>query len=166
MATQLPSFATVDDLSTWLNEPISEDVDSRRAQMALRMASGAVRTETRRTWLDPDATSPTLVEDVPEAVWTVTLTLASRLYDTPEILTFSRFSDRVDDGQLDRSVKEAGFGLYPSEKKMLADALTSRRSSGIGVVHTTRGPVPPMGDDDWAWWVNGPDLPPDAGDLP
>lgn len=166
MATQLPSFATVNDLSEWLGEPIPDGDDSKRAQMALRMASIAVRAETRRTWLDPNVTEPTLVDDVPEVVWTVTLLCAARAYDTPETLTFSRFSDRVDDGQLDRSVKEAGFGLYPSEKAMLADVVGSGRSSGIGVVHTTRGPVPPMGDDDWAWWVNGPDLPPDAGDLP
>ena len=166
MAEPLPSFATVDELSEWLGEPISDGDDVKRANIALRMASVAVRTETRRTWLDPDAASPTLVVDIPEIVWTVTLLCASRVYDTPEVLTFSRFSDRVDDGQLDRSVKEAGFGLLASEKKMLADALTSRRSSGIGVVHTTRGPVPPMGDDDWVWWVNGPDLPPDSGDLP
>lgn len=166
MATQLPSFATVNDLSEWLGETIPEGDDYKRATIALRMASVAVRTETHRTWLNPNVNEPTLADDVPEVVWTVTLLCAARAYDTPEMLTFSRFSDRVDDGQLDRSVKEAGFGLLASEKKMLADALTSRRSSGIGVVHTTRGPVPPMGDDDCAWWVNGPDVPPDAGDFP
>lgn len=162
---ELPSFATVSDLSDWLGEPIEEGADTKRAEIALRMASMAVRSETRRTWLKPDIVPPVLVDDVPEVVWTVTLLVAARAYDTPETLTFSRFSDRIDDGQIDRSVKDVGFGLFPSEKAMLANVVGGRSSTGIGVIHTTRGPVPPIADD-LAWWVNGPDLPPDMTDLP
>jgi hypothetical protein len=162
---ELPAFATVSDLSDWLGEPIAEGTDDKRAQIALRMASMAVRSETRRTWLKPDITPPELVDNVPEVVWTVTLLAASRAYETPEALTFTRFSDRIDDGQIDRSVNEVGFGLYPSEKAMLAKLVGSGSSTGVGVIHTTRGPVPPIADD-LAWWVNGPDLPPDMTDLP
>lgn len=159
MATQLPSFATVEELSQWLTEPISETEDVRRAELALRMASVAVRAETHRTWLDTTTDTPTVVADLPEVVWTVTLLCAARIYDTPEILTFTRFSDRVDDGQIDRSVSESGFGLYSSEKAMLASVVGSTKR-GIGTIPTVRGDAPVF-QDDYAWWVNGPDIPPD-----
>lgn len=162
--TALPSFASVDDLSDLIGKPISEDSDFKRAGMALRLASVAVRAETNRDWLNPSDSS-VLADDIPEAVWTVTLLCASRAYSDPETLVYKRWADRIDDGSVDRSVNEAGLTLLPSEKAMLASVTTSGlRRTGISVISTTRGPVPPSSDD-LAWWVNGPDIPPDEVGL-
>ena len=165
MATELPSFATVEDLSGWLGEPIQDSPDITRATLALRLASSAVRSETERLWIKPDSSPPALIDDLPEQLWSVTLLCASRAYGDPETLVFKRWSDRVDDGSIDRSAQEVGLTLLPSEKRMLASTTTSGlRRTGMSTVSTTRGPVPPSSDV-CEWWVNGPDMPPDEGLL-
>ncbi len=163
--SSLPAFATVDELSAWLGEPIAEEADVKRAELALRMASVLVRSATNRSWIQAEVLPARLVDELPEPVWTVTLLCAARAYGDPETLTYKRWSDRIDDGSLDRSAAEVGLALLPSEKAMLAAVVkTGLQRTGIGIVSTTRGPIPPSSDD-FAWLVNGPDVPPDSRGL-
>ena len=126
------------ELADWIGEPITRDVDERRAQMCLRLASALVRAEVGRSW-EPGT--------VPEAAVMVTLYSASRVYENREALS----RESIDDYSGDRVVAEAGAYLTASEKNMLAPLRAARQFGGLGVVSTTRDEAPRPGG-----WVPTP----------
>jgi|SRR5699024_1309271 len=121
-------LAQVDELANWIGEPITEERDTKRAELCLRIASALVRTETGKTW-DKD--------NIPEAAVMVTLYCASRVYENRE----AENSTGIDDWRASREVMEAGAYLTASERRMLW-ALDKPRFGGLGTVATTRGEVP------------------------
>lgn len=117
------ALATVTDLSEWIGETINEgDADGKRAAMCLRLASSLVRGETGRDWVD---TSGELVDPLPEAVFSVTLYVASRVYENRQ----AQNRGGVDDYQEGFKVDEAGAYLTQSERRMLARL----SASGVGI---------------------------------
>lgn len=123
-------LAEVRDLADWIGEPITEERDTKRAEMCLRIASALVRTETGRTW---DKSK----ENIPEAATMVTLYCASRVYENRE----AENSTGIDDWRASREVMEAGAYLTATERRMLW-ALDKPRFGGLGTVATTRGERP------------------------
>ena len=153
MAAALPPFADVVALSDWLGEPISEPADIKRAEGVLRLASTLVRHETGKSWTNETGI---LLNPLPDALSLVTIQAAARAYSNPEGLT----SESVDDAQVSRKVEGVGVYLTTAERDLLA-SLAGRPHRGLGTVRTSRGDFAPF-DDACSWWVNGPDIPPDA----
>lgn len=146
--TALPPFATVDDLSDWIGEPISGD-DETRAGGVLSLASALVRRETERTWVTE---SGDLADPLPEPLRLVTLACAARGYLNPE----AHVDESLDDYRGRRLVQEAGLYLTASERDLLAP-LAGRPHQGLGTVSTTRGERAPF---DLAWREGERLLPP------
>lgn len=129
----LPAFATVEDLSGWIGESITDSNDILRAQGVLRLASSLVRRETHKTWMADDGS--TLVAQIPEELQLVTCAVAARGYTNPEAAT----GDAIDDAQITgRVVDEAGLYLTDSEKRVLA-TYSASSNRGLSTVTTTRG---------------------------
>ena len=128
------TLATVDDLADFIGESITDEVDVKRAEWCLRVASGLVRSETRKHWLTE---SGELVSDLPDTVTLVTTYCASRIYDNREALT----STGVDDFRESFKVDEAGAYLTLSERRQLADHAAGR-GSGIGTIARTKVDAP------------------------
>lgn len=126
-----PTLATVENLSDWIGEPIIEEVDTKRADLCLRIASSLVRDEVGKSWLKDDGT---LADVVPEAAHLVTLYCASRVYDNRE----AQRQGGVDDYQGSWVVPEAGAFLTASERQMLS-GLRGSAFGGLGSVATTKG---------------------------
>jgi len=141
------ALARVEDLSDWLGEPITEEVDIKRAQLALRMSSALVRRESGRNWLAEDQS--TVAFPLPDDVTLVTLTVAGRGYSNPE----GWEDEAVDDWRGRRDLTEVGMYLTPSEKALLAP-FAGTKFRGLGTVATTRGPV--FDIDRETWVINGP----------
>lgn len=121
-------LASVWDLADWIGEPINGEVDERRAEMCLRMASAVVRAEVGRDFGEVPA---------PEVAVMVTLYCASRIFENREAVT----RESVDDYAGDRVVAEAGAYLTASEKAALSPLRQGRRFGGLGVVSTARDEV-------------------------
>lgn len=141
MAT-LPPFATVVDLGEWLGEDLESDATAKkRAERALRMASGLVRAETRREWVDENNA---LVDPLPDVLNLVTVQSAARGYENPHGMTSA--NEGIDDFQAGERylVQEAGIYLTDSEKGLLFP-LSGRAFGGLGTVSRTRGESAPIG---------------------
>lgn len=117
-------FATVDDLADYIGEPITDELDSKRAMFTLRFASMLVSKETGKTFTD----------DVPDDIQLVTLGCASRAYLNPEAWTSERIDDWYGAG---KPVPEAGLFLTETEKRLLWSH--KPKNTGIGVISTFRG---------------------------
>lgn len=128
MAARL--LAEVSDLADWIGEPITEERDTKRAELCLRIASALVCAETGKTWNRKK-------DCIPDAVAMVTLYCASRVYENRE----AENSVGIDDWRASREVMEAGAYLTASERRMLW-ALDKPRFGGLGTVATTRGEIP------------------------
>src|SRR5699024_12124729 len=94
-------LAQVDELANWIGEPITEERDTKRAELCLRIASALVRTETGKTW-DKD--------NIPEAAVMVTLYCASRVYENRE----AENSTGIDDWRASREVDRKSTRLNSS----------------------------------------------------
>lgn len=127
------TLAGVTDLSEWLGEPITAEVDVKRATRCLRLASSLVRAATRREWVDE---AGMLVDPLPDAVHMVTLYCASRVYENREAMT----RGSIDDADGGWKVDEAGAYLTASEKQTLA-GVSSSPTGGLRTVATTRSSV-------------------------
>lgn len=139
-----PSLATVADLAEFLGATIADE--DPRATALLLMSSTLVRSFTGRTgdddWADTD--------DVPDDAYTVTLLIASRLWNNPDGV--SQESDTL--GNYNRSTSFRGDGLYLTavEKSMLEHY---RSRSGLWVQPTTRGDLASENDTIYAPVTNG-----------
>jgi hypothetical protein len=138
-------LADVEALSDWIGEPIVEDVDIKRAELALRMASALVRRESGRNWLDD---AGLVLATTPDDVTVVTLTVAGRGYTNPQ----GWETEAVDDWQGRRDLDEVGMYLTISEKSLLS-RFAGKQHRGLGTVATTRGV---FDDDRETWVINGP----------
>lgn len=143
----LPPLAHVEALADWIGEPISEAVDTKRAEGVLSLASAMARRYAGATWGDAE---------VPDGVAEVVLQVAARGYTNPE----GWRDERVDDwGGSGRAVPEAGLFLTASEKSIL-DEHRPTRTRGIGIVATTKvsapiagsGFVPTEGGPPFPWY--------------
>lgn len=75
-------IATVDDLTDWLGEDVS---NPGRAEAILAAASTLVRTRTGRSWVDADGVKlEDVTEDDFEAVKTVVVQVAARVWLNPQ----------------------------------------------------------------------------------
>ena len=128
----LTPLATVQDLSNWLGEPITEAEDQRRAESVIRGASVLVRAFTKKDWLVDSDLDPNL----PEGVSVVATQVAARGYANPDGWANESVDDWRGGG---RVVDEAGLFLTASEKATLS-ALLPAQTSGLGVIGTTRMP--------------------------
>lgn len=124
------TLAGVTDLAEWLGEPITAEVDTKRATRCLRLASSLVRAETGKEWVDD---AGVLVDPLPDAVHMVTLYCASRVYENRE----AAIRAGIDDASESWKVDEAGAYLTPSERRMLAGVGASA-TGGLRTVATTR----------------------------
>ena len=121
------ALASVEELADYVGEPIVDDVDRKRADMMLRLASVLVS----------DETGTDFGGDVPTKVNLITLSCASRGFLNPE----GWANERIDDwGAGGRPVEELGLYLTGTEKRSLA--LFCPRRSQIGSVSTFRGDFP------------------------
>lgn len=121
------ALASVEELADYVGEPIVDDVDRKRADMMLRLASVLVS----------DETGTDFGGQVPEKVNLITLSCASRGFLNPE----GWANERIDDwGAGGRPVEELGLYLTGTEKRSLA--LFRPRRSQIGSVSTFRGDFP------------------------
>lgn len=141
MATLAP-LATVQQLSDWLGEPITDEADKTRAGSVLTAASVLVRNFTEKTWLVNGAVDPALPDDV----LMVTIQVAARGYTNPEGWRDERIDDFAGQG---RVVPEAGLFLTATERDILAGH-RAKKVTGIGVMATTRVSRP---TPDMAGWV-------------
>lgn len=148
MATLTP-LASVQALSDWLGEPITEGEDATRAGSVLAAASVLVRNFTGKSWLVDGQIDPALPDDV----LMVTVQVAARGYTNPEGWRDERTDDWAGNG---KPVPEAGLFLTASERAVLGShrALKPR---GIGVMATTRWPASFTGPDNY--------VPTDGGTL-
>ena len=128
---------TVESLSEWIGEPISEDEDIARANRVLAYAWTLVNSYTERDaayW----AQSPS--GDVANVV----LQVAGRGYLNPESWT----AEHVDDwGASGRPVEEEGMYLTRSERQILS-RFQPRKLTGLTVVDTYRDD--PSSQVEWA----------------
>lgn len=130
----LTPLASVEDLSDWLGEPITEALDVKRAGSVLAAASALVRSFVGKTWMVLEDLDPAL----PDEVAIVTTQVAARGYSNPEGWASESIDDWRGGG---RKIDEAGLFLTASERSTLG-AHKPSRVSGIGVMATTRMPAP------------------------
>lgn len=129
------ALATVAELGEFLGETIADGTaEGKRAGWCLRVASGLVRDETGRSWLNE---AGEVAADVPETVVNVTLYCASRIFDNRE----ARTQAAIDDATEGFKVQEAGAYLTATEKRQLA-GIRDAGQTGLGTVTTTRDPRP------------------------
>lgn len=129
------ALATVQELADWIGAPIEANTaEYRRAEQCLRIASALVRTETGRTWLNPDGELLTVDENAAM----VTLYCAGRVFDNREGMT----REGIDDWSGSFKVDEAGAYLTATEKRMLSH-LGGSTFGGLSTIATTRGECPP-----------------------
>lgn len=122
-------IGSVNELADFIGEPITDEMDVKRANMVLRFASMLVTDETRTGYESASA--------VPEKVLLIALACASRGFLNPE----SWANERLDDwGAGGRPVEELGMYLTGTEKRVLAGFRPAR--SQIGSVGTFRGDFP------------------------
>lgn len=143
----LPPLALVSELADWIGVPISDELDVKRAEGALRLASTLVRSYVDTEWHDAVTGEST----APDGVADIVLQVASRGYLNPE----GWGNERLDDwGGGQRPVTEWGLYLTPTEKRLLDD-FRPRKTAGIGVMGTTRTPARSV-----CGWVPVVDAPP------
>jgi hypothetical protein len=153
MTAPLP-LATPTDLATWLGQTIaSEDA---RATAVLAGASALVRSRARKTWLN-DAEDA--LEDFPDAVATVVVQVAARVWVNPQGLVASEAGDA------NRRVwaPSAGNGLYLTDsEKEIVDAHAASNRTGLWTLRTTRDDpcgetvyVPVEDAPPFPWYVAG-----------
>lgn len=148
----LPPLATVQALSDWIGEPITEEsADAKRAEGVLRVASRLVRSHLGKT-------APTdwpLDAEVPDGVADIVCQAAARSYVNPE----GWGNERVDDwGGGQRPIDEWGVYLTDSEKSALAEYGT-KTPRGIGIISTTKMSIPATDPDSWVPTEGGPLFP-------
>lgn len=80
----LPPLASIAELSTALGEPVG---DTARAAFLLSAASTLVRTHTGRIWVDADGWEASATPLQRDAVTTVTLMVAERVWRNPSYAT-------------------------------------------------------------------------------
>lgn len=131
----LPPLAAVSDLADWVGETITDD--DKRAAAVVNAASALVRAYTGQDWLSP--TDSSQLGEVPDAVHTVTLSVAGRAWtrggdieSTSETAgPFSETKRYVGDG--------SSLYLTKTDKLMLNEHRAVGRHGGIGTLSTTRG---------------------------
>lgn len=75
-----PSLATLDDLETWMGEP----VHVQRAEAILHAASTLIRTRTGRVWVDDGGAEVGVTDLQIAALRSVCVSVAARVYRNPE----------------------------------------------------------------------------------
>lgn len=153
MVMRLPAFAEAQELSDWLGEPITDDMDIARATRILRAVSNLIRGYTGKSWVD---NQKQLIADLPEPLIDVTLSCAARYYVNPNAETqwTSQIDDAMDGGG--RKVESSGIYLTDSEQRLLDSVV--RASSGVlansvCVVNTTRGDANGYESEAFPWFV-------------
>lgn len=135
-----PSLVTVEDLSDWIGEPITEEIDKKRATLVIGYAFTLINTEIER---DNDYWRS--LDKIPEAIKHVALQLAGRGYLNPE----SWGNESVDDWRAGgRPIEELGMYLTPTEKRMIS-RYAPTKLLGIGVLDTYRDEPHEMGPRPW-----------------
>lgn len=125
------TLASADDLAEWLGESFAADSpEGKRAVWCLRAASALVRKESGRTWLTETGQ---LVSPLPDDLVTVTLYVASRVFDNREAQT----RGGLDDWSEGWKVEESGAYLTESERRTVSSY--RKGMGGLGVVATSRG---------------------------
>lgn len=116
----------VDDLADFVGEPITDEVDVKRATWCLRQAAGLVEGELAGKQFD----------QTPIAVQNVVISCAGRGYTNPGNYS----SESADDWSGSNApIREMGFYLTGTEKATLARF--SGSSSALGSVGWSRGDV-------------------------
>lgn len=127
----LPPLASVSDLADWLDETIADD--DKRAAAVLSAASSLVRAYTEADFIDADGEA-----DVPDAVQTVTVTVAGRAWKRAPDDVKNRY-EQAGPWQQSFTYGGDGGGLYLTKTdKLLLRAYRGGVQSGIGVISTTR----------------------------
>lgn len=132
----LPPLASTDDLAVWLGRAVSNE---DQAEAVIAAASTLVRTETGRTYVDEDGN---LEEDLPDAVRTVVVLVASRVLSNPDSYiseTIAGYSYRVADGTV------FGLELTDTERRMLGGT-----ESALTSVRVESPPIPTSGSSFWS----------------
>ena len=153
MPRTLPPLASVEDLADWIGEAIANDEgdpDGKRAAGVLSMASGLVRDETGKSWLNDAGDG--ITSSLPDDVINVTCAAAGRAYLNPEGFE----QERQDDFYGSRKVPEAGVFLTRSEKDLLVK-YAGDPHGGLRTIATTRNDYPILYPDHE---VDEPLLPP------
>lgn len=138
--------ASVEDLSEWIGEPITEEADVARAGRVLAYAETLINIE-----IDRDNEYWASLDKVPDAISQVALQLAGRGYLNPE----SWGNEAVDDWRAGgRPIEELGMYLTPTEKRTIS-RYAPTKLLGIGVLDTCRDEPREMGASPWFDPVTG-----------
>ena len=128
----LPPLASLTDFTNRLGRPVGSTEDAARAEAALVDASSIVRVEAGTTWMNDAGTA---LGAVPDAIATVVLAVARRVFDNPEGL----INESLGSYAAGMANPTSDVYLKASERATIAKVVNP--GGGIGTLSTTRGPL-------------------------